>query len=141
MSRLQAWTSISRNGSERIFRAQTNMLGIVEIRTQEDISRLGSLCLIHPWVDFLLNRLPVGSVPETITEENTDDKSPVLDDLPSSPGPPSIPPTTRQTRAGRLISRIGLPFGGRSALDAGSLLPPSTLSPVEKRMRVLEFIA
>ena len=39
------------------------------------------------------------------------------------------------------MSRMGLPFGGRSGPDGASLLPPSTLSPVEKRMRVLEFVA
>ena len=39
------------------------------------------------------------------------------------------------------MSRIGLPFGGRSSPDAASLLPPSTLSPTEKRTHVLEFIA
>ena len=130
--------SVSRNGSAHIFRAQTNTLGIVEIQTQEDLSRLGSLYLVHPWIDFLLNRLPVGSAPETVTEENTDDKMFVLGDF---LGPPTVTSSTRQTRAARLMSRMRLSFGSRSDLDAESLLPPSTLSPVEKRMRVLEFIA
>ena len=132
--------SAYRNGSARIFRAQTNTLGVVEIQTQDDLSRLGSLCLVHPWIDFLLNRLPVGGVPETNIEENMDDKSSVLGELPSFPGASNIVSTTWQTRAARLMSRMGLPFGGRSALNAASLLPPSTLSPVEKRTRVLEFI-
>ena len=39
-----------------------------------------------------------------------------------------------------LSSLIGL-LSGDPALDATSLLPPSTLSPAEKRMRVLQFIA
>ena len=130
--------SVSRNGSERVFRAQTNALGIVEIRTEEDLSRLGSLCLVHPWIDFLLDRQPVGSVLETITEENADETFYVRGELPSLPGPSN---TIRQTRAAQLMSRIGLPFGGRSALDAVSLQPPSTLSPMERQTRALEFIA
>ena len=38
-------------------------------------------------------------------------------------------------------SLVGLPFGGSSALDAALLQPPSTLSPIEKRMRIPQFIA
>ena len=99
---------VSRNGSG-YFRAQTKALGIVEIQTQEDLSRLGSLCLVHPWIDFLLDRQPVGSVPATITEENTDNSS-VLDELSSFHAPSNIASTTRQTRAAEPMSRIGLPF-------------------------------
>ena len=39
----------------RMFRAKTNALGVVEIRTKEDLSRLDSLYLIHSWIDFLLD--------------------------------------------------------------------------------------
>ena len=131
---------VSRNRSERVFRVQTNALGIVEIRTDEDISRLGPLCLVHPWIDFLLDRQPVGSVLETLAKENTDDKS-LLSELSSLPDPPNIASTTRQTRTERLMSRIGRSFGGRSAPDAALPRPPSTLSPLEKRTRVLQFIA
>ena len=131
---------VSRNESRR-FRAQTKALGIVEIQTQEDLYQLGSLSLVHPWIDFLLDRQPVGSVPATITEENADNSS-VLDDLPSFPSPSNVTLTTWQTRTAELTSRIGLPFDSRSTLnDDASLLPPSTVSPEEKHMLVLQFIA
>ena len=38
------------------------------------------------------------------------------------------------------MARVGLPFGTRSTPDGASLLTPSTLSPTEKWMHVLEFI-
>ena len=40
------------NGLERVFRAQTDTLGIVEIRTKEDLSQFNRLYLVHPWLDF-----------------------------------------------------------------------------------------
>ena len=40
----------------------------------------------------------------------------------------------QQTRTGWLGSLVGLPFGGSSAPDAALLQPPSTLSPIEKRI-------
>ena len=43
----------TRNGSVYVFHARTAALGIVEIRTTED---LDSLTLVHPWIDFLLER-------------------------------------------------------------------------------------
>ena len=122
---------VSRNGSERVFRAQTNALGIVEIQTQEDLSRFGSLCLVHPWIDFLLDRQPVGSVPMTATEDNTDNLS-ALDELPSFPGLSNIASTIRQTQTAD---------GHSTPDDTASLLPPSTLSLEEKHTRVLQFIA
>ena len=130
---------VSKKGSGRVFRAQTNALGIVEIQTQEDLSRLGCPCLVHPWIDFLLDRQPVGSIPETITEDNTDDKSSLSGDLPLFPG--SSNATIKQPQTTWLTSLIGLLFGSRSAPDAALLRPPSTLSRVEKQMRVLQFIA
>ena len=46
---------VSRSGSQRVFRAQATALGIVEIRTEEDLSRLDSFYLVHPRIDFLLD--------------------------------------------------------------------------------------
>ncbi|KAF8415077.1 hypothetical protein L210DRAFT_2760275 [Boletus edulis BED1] len=57
--------SRNRNGSEQIFRARTTALGVVKIRTMEDLSRFDHLYLVHPWIDFLLDRQPAGSVSET----------------------------------------------------------------------------
>ena len=136
--------SPSRDGSEHIFRAQTSALGVVEIRTEEDLSRLGSLYLIHPWTDFLLDRQPVGNITEVAPQEKTDDRSSVLSELSSLPGPSAITSTTLPTRAARLITRLGLPFTGlpnTSSRDTVSLPPPSSVSPMEKEIRALRFIA
>ena len=133
--------SASRSRSGHVFRAQT-AVGIVEIKTEEDLSRFRSLYLVHPWIDFLLNRQPVGSVPETIPEENTDDRVSILGELPLFPGP-SIPSAVPQTRGARLAARLGLPFGRQTSIfpgDAASLQPPSSLTPMDKQMRALQVI-
>ena len=154
--------SVSRDGLEYVSRAQTNALGVVEIRTSEDLSELSPLYLTHPWIDYLLDKQPVGSVSEAITK---DDQPSVLGELPSFPGPSNIPSTTGETRTARLLGRLGRTFGGRpvtsaqdtaslppfltafasgrsviSIPDTLSLLPSSTMSPSEKQMRVLQFI-
>ena len=137
--------SVSRNGAEYVFRAQTNALGVVGIRTEEDLSQLGSLWLIHPWIDFLLDRQPVGNVTKTIPEEDIKDgRSSVLGVLPSFSNSFSTTSPALQTRAARFIARLGRPFGGQptsSTADITPLLPPSTMSPSEKQTRVLQFIA
>ena len=130
--------SASRSGSGHVFRAQT-AVGVAEIKTEEDLSRFGSLYLIHPWIDFLLDRQPAGSVPETIPEENTDDRVSILGELPFFPGP-----AAPQTRAARLVARLGGPLGARTttfARGAASLRPPSSLSQTDKQMRALQVIA
>ena len=42
--------------------AETDALGTVKITTTEDISRLDSMILVHPWIDHLLDRRPVGDI-------------------------------------------------------------------------------
>jgi hypothetical protein len=145
--------SASRSRSGRVFRAQTAALGVVEIMTEEDLSRLDSLYIVHPWIDFLLGRQPVGSVIETIPEEITDDQSSSIGKLPSFPGPSNIPSVAPQTRTARLVARLGRPFGGLTTIrprdpaslqlpsDAESLRPPSSLSQTDKQMRALQVIA
>ncbi|KAG8221676.1 hypothetical protein J3R82DRAFT_1961 [Butyriboletus roseoflavus] len=133
-----------RNRSEHGFRAQTTALGIVEIRTREDLSRLGSLYLIHPWIDFLLDRQPVGSVVESIPEESTEDQFSSGAELPSFPGPFDITLAAPQSRRARFVARFGLPFGGRSTTtpqDVASLRPPSSVSQTDKEMRALRLMA
>ncbi|KAF8553290.1 hypothetical protein OG21DRAFT_1267989 [Imleria badia] len=138
--------SASRSSSERVFRAQTAALGIVEIKTDEDLCRLDSLYLVHPWIDHLLDRQPVGSVIETIPEENTDnqDQSSSMGELPMIPRPSDITSLVSQTRTARLASRFGLSFAALTTTrlgDAGSLLPPSTLAQTDKQTRALQVIA
>ena len=127
--------SVSRNNQERVFRAQTTLLGIVEIKSEEDLPRFSPLYLVYPWIDFLLDRQPVGSVVETIPEDKTGDQSSTIGELTLFPGP-SAP----QSRTTQFISRFGLSFGSRRR-DAASLLPPSTLAQSDKQMRALRMLA
>ena len=136
----------ARNTGGHVFRAQTDALGIVEIRTEEDLSRFSPLYLVHPWIDFLLDRQPVGSIIETIPEENTKDQPSSIGELPPSslPGPSNITSAARKTGTGQLASRFGLPFCGLTATrrkDAGSLPPPFSVSREDKLIRALQMIA
>ena len=130
--------SASRSKSGHVFRAQTTV-GVVEIRAEEDLSRFGSLYLVHPWIDFLLDRQPVGNVAETILEENTDDWSSSIGERHSG-----IASAAPQTRAAWLRARLGRQYGGWTTTfprDAVSLRPPSLLSQTDKQMRALQVIA
>ncbi|KAG6375822.1 hypothetical protein JVT61DRAFT_2679 [Boletus reticuloceps] len=136
--------SISSNRSERVFRAETTVLGTVEIRTEEDLSRFKSLYLVHPWVDFLLDRQSVGSILETLPEESTDEQSSTIGELPSLPGPSTTHLAAPRSR--KLASRFGLSFGRQTATrsrdgDDVSLRPPSSLSQTDKQMRALRMLA
>ena len=142
--------SASRSDLGYVFRAQTSLLGVVEITAEEDLSQLGSLFLVHPWIDFLLDRQPVGSVAgstvETIPEEEPDDQSSTVGEFPSFPGTSNITLTPLQTQATGLVALLGRPFGVqiptfRQLGDAVSLRPPSSLSPMEVQMRALQVIA
>ena len=107
--------SASRRGSEYVYRAQTAALGIVVVRTTENLSRLGSLYLIHPWIDFLLDRQPVGSVAETIYEGSIYDHFPLIAESPSFPGPSNIASVVPQTPATRRVSSLARSFDGHRA--------------------------
>ena len=127
----------------QVFRAQTGALGVVEITTKEDISRLDSLYLIHPWIDFLLDRQPIGSVMETILEEEHANRqsTKLLPSSPVSPKARSVPPGRR---AARLVAKLSRTFSGQPAIpppDAASLLPPSSLSETDKKTRALRLVA
>ena len=138
--------TVTRNAEGRVFRAQTDVLGIVNIETEEDLSRFDSLYLVHPWLDFLLDRRPVGSVLETIREENTDDQSSSLGKPPSFADPSNTPGATLKTRTGRFAAPLWQPFDAQSAThpkEAPS--PPPTLpAPVpltNTEMRALRVVA
>ena len=133
--------STSRSKSDYVFRAQTGALRIVEIKTEENLSQLDSLYLIHPWIDFLLDRQPVGSVPETIPEENPDNRSSSIG-MPSFDGASQTTLAVPQTRTARLVARLGRRFGGRpTTRDPPSLRPPSSVSQVDKQLRALRLVA
>ena len=134
----------TRNAAGRVFRAQTYALGIVEIGTEEDLSRFNSLYLVHPWLDFLLNRHPVGSVIETIPEENTDEPSSSLGEPPSFAGSSNTPGAAPEKRTARFASLFAFPFGGQTAArpqDTVSLRPPSSVSQEDRVIRAFQVVA
>ncbi|KAF8139698.1 hypothetical protein EV363DRAFT_1249619 [Boletus edulis] len=133
--------SSSGSGSGYIFRAETAAIGTVEIKTKEDLSRFDSLYLIHPWIDFLLDRQPVASLAGT-TPESTDDRS--LTSMPSLDGPHDTTTVAPQTRASRLVYRIGRPFVRRSftfTRDPVSLQSLSSVSPLDRQLLALRVLA
>ncbi|KAF8431304.1 hypothetical protein L210DRAFT_3764262 [Boletus edulis BED1] len=93
--------SVSRIGSEPVFRARTTTLGTIEISTAEDLSKLDSLTLVRPWIDFLLGQRSVGETKEETDDETSPESEPSL--------PP--PPMDRHTAALQLIARLRQPFG------------------------------
>ena len=135
--------STSRSTSGHVFRAPT-AVGVVEIKTEEDLSRFRSLYLVHPWIDFLLGRQPAGNVAETIPEANTDDRSSSIGELSLFPDPSAMASVAPPTQAAWLAARLGLSFGGWTTTfpgDATSLRPPSSLTQTDKEMRALRVIA
>ena len=136
----------ARNAGGHVFHAQTDTLGTVELRTEEDLSRFSPLYLVHPWIDFLLDRQPVGSIIKTTPEENTEDQSSSIGKPPPSssslPGPLNITSAPHKTGTGLFASRLGLLFGGLTAghrKDAGSLPPPSSVSQEDKLIRAFQM--
>jgi len=119
-----------------VFRARTGALGVVTITTTEDLSQLDSLTLVHPWIDYLLDRQPVGKIPET-DPENTSPQLPSIGDPPSLSGPSNPTPMVRPRRASRIMAAIAWPFNGS---DTHTLQSPTPVSLLEKRMEVLRFI-
>ena len=112
----------------RTYHAHTRAFGTVEIKTKQNLSRMHSLYLVHPWLDTLLGcentqspAVMEGDVAgstspymddDEITDEDIDDDSPSL----PRPGPSSRPTPVRvqmdkETRARQLVSRLWQPFG------------------------------
>ncbi|KAF8551245.1 hypothetical protein OG21DRAFT_1487133 [Imleria badia] len=121
--------SPARTPSGRVYRAETSVFGMVEIKTKQDPSKLNALYLVHPWLDVLLDRedMQTGAFVEDDVEEafsqGTDDEDisdeegeadfPPLPE-PTSPSPPprrDTVPMDRETRALRLVARLRQPFG------------------------------
>ena len=123
--------SATQGASGYVFQAKTEALGIVEIRTTQDLSRLDSLTLVHPWIDFLLDRQPISETAETIPEHSNHPSS-------SPGGLPNTARAVRQTRAQRIIFRIAPKFG------AGDTTSPPSHSPVsleDRQSRARQLIA
>ena len=130
--------SVTQSLSGRIFHAMTDGLGVVEIRTTEDLSHLDSLILAHPWIDFLLDRHPVGGV----KGKNTNNRSSSNGESQSSPGPSSVASAVSQTRTGWLTPSLGWSFGWRTTPSYTASLPaPSSESQMDKQKQALQLIA
>ncbi|KAF8433860.1 hypothetical protein L210DRAFT_3506823 [Boletus edulis BED1] len=122
-----------RTGSGRVHRADTIPFGMVEIRTRQDLSRMGPLYLVHPWLDTLMEH--EDSRGGTFVEDDALSHSPNLDDEATSddeivceeidddsssldePHVPPLPllmhttPLDRETGARRLVARLRQSFG------------------------------
>ncbi|KAF8123581.1 hypothetical protein EV363DRAFT_1356177 [Boletus edulis] len=128
--------SAHRTALGRVYRTNTFPFGVLDIRTRHDLSRMKPIYLVHPWLDTLLQHenmmhstafieedvVPPPS-PDTddgensgdeIDNEEVDDDSASLDELPSLPSPVeiiSMDREGRETRARRLVARLKQPFG------------------------------
>ena len=114
-----------------LFRVDTPAFGMVEIRTRQDLSRMESLYLVHPWLDALLGHENMQSsaaghkvvpLPYADGEEVTNEGIEVdlMDDIPmpftqttQTPLPAAIhaAPIDRETGARELVARLRQPFG------------------------------
>ncbi|KAF8550490.1 hypothetical protein OG21DRAFT_1513946 [Imleria badia] len=134
--------SSHRARSGRVYRVDTVVFGMVEIKTRQDLSRMKSLYLIHPWLDIILDRNDTQSgsfieddsevTPppsphtdeEEISDEEVDDDSwSVPDPKVSAPAPPApvhVAPMDREMRARRLVARLRQPFGALLVAPAAS---------------------
>ena len=138
--KLRAVTA-TRNAEGRVFRAQIDALGIVNIGTEENLSQFNSLFLVHPWLDFLLDRPPVGRIIATIHEETTDDESSSLSEPHSFAGPLNTLEAAPKTRMGRFAARVFLPFTGRSATSRKEVTSPASMALTNKEMRAIRVVA
>ena len=46
------------------------MLGVVEIKSRQNIMLLDSLYLVHPWIDFLLDQCAIRNIVDMAAEED-----------------------------------------------------------------------
>ncbi|KAF8414966.1 hypothetical protein L210DRAFT_3465597 [Boletus edulis BED1] len=118
--------SVHRTASGRVYRANTLPFGMLEIRTRHDLSRMKPVYLVHPWLDTLLQHENMHSAafvedvaqpasPDMddgeISDEEIDDDSLSLPELPSPVEIVSMDKDDRETRARRLVARLRQPFG------------------------------
>ncbi|KAF8554511.1 TPR-like protein [Imleria badia] len=130
--------SVTQSGSGRIFRAMTDALGVVEITTTEDLSKLDSLILGHPWIDFLLDRQCVGGVNE---RNDTDIQSSSMGELPLPPGPCSTASAAPQTQVG-WFATLALVLGRPATpLPYTASLLPSSEAQMNKQIQALRLVA
>ena len=111
------------------YRTERPVFGTVDIKTRQDLSRLDSLCFVHPWLDALLGREDVQSGvaveddtvhPSSLSVDDEDESNEVGVDARLCPGPNSshprpalieTAPMGKEMRALRLVARLRQPFG------------------------------
>ena len=138
--KLPSFSSRTRYGRVYLYRADTLAFGMVEIKTKQDLTRMGSLYLVHPWLDVFLEHEDMqgevfveddGTPPpspytdgegiyddeeiydDAMSDEMVDE---IDDDSNTGSEPPSLPDPVRtamdkETRARRLVARLRQPFG------------------------------
>ena len=112
-----------------VYRVETPIFGMVEIKTKQDLSRLDSLYLVHPWLDTLLGRedmqsgvfledyvaepSPSNLDNEELSDEELEDDSSPRPELGSRSHPTLVDtaPMDREARALQLVARLRQPFG------------------------------
>ena len=109
----------------RVYRADTVEFGMVEVKTRQDLSRMKSLYLVHPWLETILDREEVlieddvapppslYTVEEEVFDESIDDDFSSFrerDSL-SLPALGRVTPMDKEMRARRLVARLRQPFG------------------------------
>ena len=121
--------SPTRTVSGRVYRVETPVFGMVEIKTKQELSLTNSMCLVHPWLDALLDREDIqtgvsveddvaepsspNSDEEDEEEEELEDDSSQLSERTSPSHPPSMgtAPVDKETRALQLVARLRQPSG------------------------------
>ncbi|KAG6369736.1 hypothetical protein JVT61DRAFT_13605 [Boletus reticuloceps] len=122
------------------YRAKSVALGTVEINSTEDISVLHPLYLVHPWIDFLLDRQPVGDIADATPESPSS-----LTGVTPTHDPDDVTPSgAKKTQLARLVTPLlKLWFGrrpGRPPRDGVSLQSPLRISQRDKRGQALRLI-
>ena len=109
------------DGSDFIFHAQAGALGAVEIKTKEKFTPQDSLCLVHPWIDFLLDRRAARQRARVVSHGNRTSELDEFVSFDTSPDPSST-------------SHANPP-------DSASPPPPSTMLLMHGQIRLYQFLA
>ncbi|KAN0082754.1 hypothetical protein V8E55_008549 [Tylopilus felleus] len=119
--------------SKHTFRARADALGVVEITTTDDLCQLDSLYLVHPWIDFLLARQPLGGGGDEVADRSS------LRDVPSRPDVSSFALIGQRTPVSGVVARLWQSFSAFQAKPIYNSTSPASLA--DGRTQVLRFIA
>ncbi|KAF8552474.1 TPR-like protein [Imleria badia] len=125
-----------------VYRVETRVFGVVEIKTKQDPSRLDSLYLVHPWLDALLAREDMQngmsvegdaepSSPHTDEEDESDEE--IEDDALPHPEPKS--PTDEE------FFDANDDFSSFAEPESSSHPAPVRVIPMDRETRALQLVA